>query len=330
MGLRLQRYPTKVGSYSLPQQSTGLQNPADYVTDASDIKLPHSRDIKKKSLHRLKAKNRVIVQTQGEDVYFYRRLPSGRRCSCFDTYETPDADCPICLKTGIVGGYLKYGTHENILDATYPGVSLIGMHLSYETQLRPLNFILDEGVKEGKIYWRFDILQTNKRVVDGIRFLYSGVTKSSHVTAYVKRPSDSDFILEATAANIETLLTEEFLDFKILVSRTNRNIPSPKVSHFQLRYNILSSLLVRVDIQNVSGAIQLEELGYFSNVETAQSFFDSTLGYINSNDFMYRLDRNQFWKPINDKENEVLRITTGIETTLRVIQPIEPYVNILV
>lgn len=309
---------TQTNSYPSPQQNRKIDD------DASDVKLANSKDFKEQSAKRLVQKNKIITKTQGEDIYYYKKLTSGRRCSCFIGYSTPEGKCPICFKTGIVGGYSKYGTNTNIFDATAPNYSMVGVKLTYDTQLRPLNFELVEGAKFGEIYFTFDILQTNTGVLDVMQFLYSRTNKNAQVKLYVKKQTETSYII-ATNEIIEGLLGEEFLDFKIRITRAHTRINSPIISHLFLRYNIKESLILEADIASHEESMQLDELGYYANFTTVQSFWDNRLVTMNSQDFLYRVKRNQRWKPINSTDRKNVDITTNFEVTLRLIQNFEPY-----
>jgi len=321
MTLKLRKI-TKPGSsfnaYSVPQQNREI------VDDATDIKLSHSRDIKLEAAKRNVQRKIAINKTQGEKIYYFRKLTSGRRCSCFSGFTTPDGKCPICFKTGIVGGFSKFGTNSNIFDATALEYAMVGVHLTFEKQLRPLNFELDDDTKVGEIFFTFDILQTNTNEIDASQFLYSGTGRNAEVKLYVKRQTESTYVLGTTEA-IESRLDEDKLDFKIRISRAHPKVASPMLSHLLLRYKLRDTIDFEVDIASNEESTTLDELGYYRNFTTVQSFWDSRVVTMASQDFLYRTTRNQRWKPIGLTDRRNVDITTHFEVTLRLIQDFEPY-----
>lgn len=313
----INKEPGKVSTYSLNQFNR-------VVTDeGTDIK-NHSREIKEDYARRLQKKNKFINDHNGEPIYFYRRLQHGRRCSCFDGFNTPSADCPICFKTGVVGGFLKYGTHQHIMDASAQGVNMVNVHPSLELKLRPLNFVLDEGAIKGYIQFDFDILQVNHRIVDTINFLYSGTNKNATIKTYVKRPAEAAYV-SCTKQSVEERLDSEVLSFKIEMSRQHPDVPSPKISHFWLRYLILESCELPLDIAPSTTSITLDDLGQIKNAQPVQVFFDQRLGYVESEDFIYRLEENSLWKPLDTTKKKSVGVRTSTDVTLRIVQDFEPY-----
>jgi len=321
LNLRNNTKPGKsTNAYPINRQNT------ERVFDATfDVVKEHAREVKTLSAKRLIQKNKGIVYSQGESIYLYKKKTSGRRCSCFAAgFNTPDGDCPICFKTGIVGGFSKYGTHTNVFDSTYPGYSMIGVKLSHDLQLRPLNFILEDDVKKGEIFFRFDILHTTNYTVDLLQFLYSGVGKHAQVKLYVKRPSESSYIT-ATEGIVQAKLDDEYLDFKIEISRSHQDITSPKISHLFLRYLVLESAELKADLGQPAESQSLGEHGNYRNIENIVGFFDSTPGNLSSQDFIYRINYGELWKPINKKGVRAANLLASSEVNLRYIQSFEPY-----
>ena len=130
------------------------RTPHAFISEPSDTdhKIDHIHDIVRDQLApRIQTKSANAVLTDRRYFLYYRRRRTGRRCSCFLTETSPENQCPICVGTGIVGGFDKFGTITEILDYTTPNLIMVNVEPNFKEDTRPVYLKLIDGKDEGYI-----------------------------------------------------------------------------------------------------------------------------------------------------------------------------------
>ena len=111
--------------------------------------------------------NSNAVNSDRRDIFFYRKKTVGRTCSCVNENGQAEGQCQICFKTGIVGGFDKFGTHTEVFDITanFSSINIIG-----EFTKRPNVLCLCEGSTYGEMVFDFEV-KHNRSVVDLMKFV---------------------------------------------------------------------------------------------------------------------------------------------------------------
>jgi len=94
---------------------------------------------------RTRERYKYAVASMGIDVYLYRKLLQGRKCSCVRA-KIPADICPVCFSTGFVGGFLQMGHEKYILDSTAPLSITENVEIAdgdEDDYLRPSPFVLE-------------------------------------------------------------------------------------------------------------------------------------------------------------------------------------------
>jgi len=256
-------------------------------------------------------------------LYFYQKLTSGRRCSCFLAHDAPDGGCQICFKTGFVGGYDKFGCKSEYLDASST-LELNGCRIEYNN--RPHTIELVDGSVEGTIFGEFEVLQ-NVGVLDTWQ-LSSYQPSGSLVKAFIKADSDLDYVEVVDSDTLESRLNSSVLKFKIELSRANTELRSPKFSHFFTRYNLRTDLQIPSDWPKISETISLSDYGIYDAWQSYQINLDHKVKKIGPEDFFVYSYKNTRWKVTDETPQDPMESLIGHEVTVRLIQDFEPYFKV--
>jgi len=266
------------------------------------------------------------IHTDPKYFYLYQKLLTGRRCSCFVAATGPTGKCPICHQQGVVGGFVKYGTNQVVVDVTYPNTILVNIHPNYEEATRPNFFILDDNALIGYIQARIN-LNGSYEHLDLFQTIASRMTNTAHVVTNIKTHDENTFV-EATLENIEARLPAGKLDFQVILSRSSRKEKSPVLSHIFVRWMLMNDLRVLGDVDRFSESRTLGELGYVDQLTTINANFDSQIANFTTEDWLYRIDQAKRWKFIEVKPNKPLDQLTSWDCTLRVIFDYESYSSV--
>lgn len=261
----------------------------------------------------------LTLETSPNLMSVFFRLRAGRRCSCWGKGETPDGYCVSCYHTGHVGGFEKFGTKTAMLEATKPGVTLMGVARDFGMGVSPVPFRLAKEAKRGIVEASIDIAP-NAGVLDLFR-VHAEARPGAKVEVFVKRPIEKDFVL-ATKDHIEERLQAGTLILRVVLSRDSLEIPAPYLKAVRLRYQILkNATLVPFNTVIGEGSFQAGETGIVESFSTQSFFSDNTLKSLANEDALYEYRTNQRWKVINFKKfNPVAGITVSWLVAARLVQ----------
>ena len=95
MALRDPRTPSSNHGQPRSPDPTGSRSYGDPSSQATHF---FHQLAKEQLIPQIANRTRNAIDVDRREVFYYQRLRSGRRCSCFDGGETtPQAGCPICF-----------------------------------------------------------------------------------------------------------------------------------------------------------------------------------------------------------------------------------------
>jgi len=305
------------------------RNRSDHIFDKTQHKEDFPHEVALLDLiPRIQSRARDALAIDRVETLFFQRKLTGRRCSCFIIEASPDAGCQVCFGTGIVGGYTKFGTVDFTIDVTHPGLRTVGIRPLPELLARPVLLGLDDGALDGYIEVDVDIRQ-NTGDVDFWNLVVrtTSLTQFNSITASVRTKDESDFV-PITYESLNSRIGQQALVFRFNFHRDTLSDSNPIFSQFFLRAKLIDDLVVRVDIPRDRESITLAEFGIYDSWQTIQAYFDNTMPRIGVEDFLFRCRDQELWKVVDASPNRPLNILTSHDTTLRLIQTFEPYVNV--
>ena len=305
------------------------RNREDHIFDKTQHKEDFPHEVALKDLvPRIQSRARDALSVDRVDTLFFQRKLTGRRCSCFIVESSPDGQCQICFGTGIVGGYTKFGTVDFTIDYTFPSIRTVNVRPLFELQARPVLVGLDDTALDGFLEADVEVRQ-NLGITDFWKLVVrtTSITENNGISAFVKVETDTAFV-PVTYANLNSRIGSQKLTFRFEFTRKTLSDANPTFSQFFLRAKLISDLLVRVDIPRDRESITLAEFGIYDSWQTISAFFDNTMPRIGVEDFLFRCRDQELWKVVDASPNRPLNILTSHDTTLRLIQTFEPYVNV--
>lgn len=288
------------------------------------IDVPSSTDAKVDAAHelvrdqlipRIRTMSANAALTDRREFYYFARKRSGRRCSCQLSETSPDAQCPVCLGVGLVGGYDKYGTMGELLDFTSPNLVMVNCEPNLSDDTRPVYLKLSDGYRQGYVEAVLPI-RANIGVMDTFLLSQPIFNRGAKVKAfdpsnnfaYIQKPSDLAPFLKYDNVRIRIEFTR--MDDK------------PMISHFMMRYQALDQTIVYGDVARLDGNLLGTEIGFFEIFQELPIFFDGkTLTNIQNEDIIYRLEDAKRFKIINVNENKPAGILTSTDTRARFLIP---------
>ena len=277
---------------------------------------------------RIQSRARDALAVDRVDTLFFQRKLTGRRCSCFIVESSPDGQCQICYGTGIVGGYSKFGTTDLTIDVTHPSLRCVNVRPLFELQARPVLLGLDDTALDG--YFEADVeIRQSLGVADVFKLVVSttSITQNNSIEAFVRSAEETDFV-PVTYASLNDRIGYQKLTFRFEFSRATLSDSNPIMSHFFLRSKLVDDLSIRVDIPRDRESITLAEFGIYDSWQTITAYFDSSVPKVGVEDFVFRCRDQELWKVVDSSPNRPLDILTSHDTTLRLVQTFEPYVNV--
>ncbi len=305
------------------------RNRSDHVFDKTQFKEDFPHEIALKDLvPRIQSRARDALAVDRVETLFFQRKLTGRRCSCFLVESSPDAGCQICYGTGIVGGYTKFGTVDFTIDYTHPGLRAVNIRPLFELQARPVLLGLDDNALDG-----FFEVEVNVRQNIGAVDFWNLVVRTTSLTQFNSltaslRTRDENAFVPVTYESLNERVSQQFLVFRFDFHRDTLSDANPIFSQLFLRTKLIDDLVVRVDIPRDRESITLAEFGIYDSWQTISAYFDNTMPRIGVEDFLFRCRDHELWKVVDASPNRPLNILTSHDTTLRLIQTFEPYVNV--
>jgi hypothetical protein len=295
------------------------------ITTGTDLKGDAPRKIAQGQLiPQIVRRSRNAVRVDGVEFYFYQRKQAGRRCSCFSIEQSADGGCLVCLGTGIVGAYDKYGCETEIGDVTRPGLRMVGLEPNYSSRTRPVMLQLMDGATEGFLEFDVDV-KSNVRLVDTLQVRSNENRNYNQVRAEILCGGQWTALSEAS---VSRALSFTKFTIRCYLSRANASVESPLFSHVYLRYRKLEKPRVLADIPRRRRSVILQEFGISSNFQTLNLFFDDCLRNIGTEDMLIMVSEGTRWKVIEASDNRPGGQLASWDCTVRLINDYEPYMQV--
>ena len=298
----------------------------EYRTDEQDgsqvLDRNHHEVARDQLVPRIIKRNREAILTDPHYFYFFQRKRTGRRCSCFQVESSPDGMCQVCFGTGMVGGYVKFGTADEWFDTTYAGIRTVNVVQNFADGTRPVMFTLNRLATTGYVEFDWQI-RPSIRCTDLFQVVTRNLgTTRSTVQAFIRGPRDTAFV-PLTNASIAARLCEHTATIRVELSRRLLSDPPPLLSHVYIRYAICPETRVRMDIPRVSESITLAEYGVFDSFTTISGWITDEVRQVGTEDFFKRIEDGTLWKTIESQPNRPLLQNTSHDLQLRLIQGFE-------
>ena len=270
-------------------------------------------EMKEQYLQQIGLESLQAAKTAREVVLYYRRKRTGRHCSCFTTETSPDGFCQICYGAGFVGGWDLHGCRSEWLDITYPGISMVNVQGNFDAGQRPVCFVLAPGARTGYIEARVSLVR-NVGVVQRIQTTIGNKRLGTSVTIFIRTPAESSYT-PLTDASLKARLNQSQIFIRAEFSRSNTSLPSPKLSHVLLRYQLIPEVQMYGDRNLAEESHELGDLGFTDAFTTLSLFVPNAFDRLSTDDFLVRLSDQKRFKVTTAERNAVLE--TYLSTLLR-------------
>jgi len=292
--------------------------------DGSEVLQDNHREVADKQLiPRIIKRNRQAILVDPHYFHYFQRKKQGRRCSCFKIETSPDSLCQVCIGTGVVGGYEKFGTIGEWFDVTYPRIRAVNVRQNFELQTRPVMFGLIEGALLGYVEFDWEI-RSSRRQLDLFQVMSRNVGECGQVKALIRSIRETEFV-PMTNQSLGDRLCENKAVIRVELSRKDPSENHPVLSHVYIRYKLLDDPRVRMDVPRVTESITLAEYGVFDSFTTMAGWIPDDVKQVGTEDFFREISTGNYWKVIEATPNRPLNQTVGYECTLRRIQTFENY-----
>ena len=251
--------------------------------------------------------------------FYYRRKRTGRRCSCFQVETSPEGQCQICYGTGYVGGWDMHGCRSEWFDVTRENLRLVNCEANYNAGTRPVYFTLQDGATQSYLEADLPIIRNLKKT----QFIQLGVgnkRKGSSITSLIKAPGDLGFV-PLTEANLDARLVENKLAVRIEMTRNNTSIPSPRLSHLMLRYQLIPEIRMYGDMNLGDSSFELGDLGFFDTFSMLNLFLPASFDHVSNEDFLIRQSDQQRFKVTKFQRNSVSGVLLSHTVMARLLIP---------
>jgi len=316
MSLRDPRTKSTMYNHARNPDPSGSRSHGDPTDVAVDV---YKQVAKEQLIPQIANRTRNAISVDGRQVFFYQRLRSGRRCTCWKgVNSTPHNGCPICFMTGFAGGYLKWGTDLYMFDPSrqWYGVNTLINHLVGV----PPWFTLEENHISGYVEWTENMEQGTYYGLDISKFEYrrSGGTVDFK---FMLDDSDPDFIPFSEAALKQRLLVAQGgrLRFRVTLKRAVASDPSPMFQYFMFRPLVVSPdpPILIVDVPRRAESDVLTDYGAIEVFQQINMVFSDEVKKVSLEDVVVRLWDMTRWKIIEVSKNDPQNILTSWDITMR-------------
>jgi hypothetical protein len=283
---------------------------------STDHKIDHVHEVTRDQLApRIQTLSANAVLSDRREFLYYRRKRTGRRCSCYYQESSPDNGCPICIGTGIVGGYEKYGTITEVLDYTHPDLITVNVEPNFDEDTRPVYMRLKEGCSRGYMEAKIDI-RHNIGLVENFMLFQPIYNRGTRIIAI--DPFGSWAVI-TEKEHLVPFLDKDWIRLRIEFEAGDER---PLISHFLLRYQIRDSLVVYGDIPRAEEDFVGIETGVFEAYQEIAIFFAAKpVTRFRNEDVLYRCRDGRMFKLVVVNENVVAGVLTSTDVRARYVIP---------
>jgi len=290
------------------------RTPPAFVGEPSDTDttVDHVHEIIRDQLApRIQTKSANAVLADRREFYYYRRKLNGRRCSCYETETSPDNQCPVCIGTGIVGGYEKNGTIAEVLDYTTPNLVMVNVEPNFDQDTRPVYLRLKEGSQRGYVEGVLPIKNNLGKIENFL--LYQPIFNRG--TSIVATDPNGNSSQIHDRCDLEPFLRFNQVKIKIEFIKLDER---PVISHFFLRYQIKEDMIIWGDIPRAEEQFTGIETGAYESYQEITIFFPyRPIIKFRNEDVMYRCHDGRMFKTVLVNENVVANVLTSTDVRAR-------------
>lgn len=268
----------------------------------------------------IKKRVKAVLSANPRAVFYYQKLPTGARCSCWGLGDTPQAFCASCFGTGFVIGYEKYGCATHMLDATSE-LRLVNVAPNRKLALAPIPLTLIDKAVRGSIEWVVR-LHANVGILDCLR-VYQSAPPNTTVTLLVRTPAETAWA-PATEANVQARLHAGTLFIRAELTRQSLSDARPYLRAVRLRYQIKSGdIHVQCNTPIGEDMLSTQEFGIIETFTALSFVFDDTLKLINPLDFLYDARTDRKWLVQSARNQNPYGRTLYWHAQCRLVQPFD-------
>lgn len=281
----------------------------------------------------MKERNKRAVDVEFVRLYFYQQLRAGRRCSCWGNNTNASAACEVCHGTGIVGGFLKYGCAQWMLDTTAPGLVLNNIDVLMTKQEGPHVFGLSEGATSGEILIHGD-LQGNwgrpgdcpheEGPVDLIDSHY-WQDLDGQISFFIRTAANATW-QPLTRKNLNGLFQyPQRFDVRVTMERPSVEAQTPLFQHLFIRVfrTQQSACELKANRPRGTHAQSLAELGVLDEWTSERWWFTQEVPHPTDLDWYLDINRNIRWKAVDTDQMAPQQVTLSWDVTVRKVQDFE-------
>lgn len=271
----------------------------------------------------IRRRNVLSLDADPVNLYFYQKLLSGRRCTCWGKDANPHVHCANCFGQGIVGGYNKFGTSQVVVDTSLPEVRVVG--LVRETELEgPEVWVLEDEALTGYLEARIHF-QGNWGPLDHLSTLH--YTPDGSVVRWTIRALGQSQYVPLNRQNLEELFTRpQLLEVRMECERPGLEAHSPVIvnAHLRIKRTPETEIIVKANRPKITHAYALAELGVLDEYTTAVHWLDHTISQVTSNDWFYNTDEEIRWRVVDVSDLAPQNYLLSREATCRRVLKSEP------
>lgn len=267
------------------------------------------------------------------DLAYYKQLKNGSRCSCTlesiqDEVESQASSsklnlsdfllkvpsitqaidfCPICYKTGFVGGYNRVGAFTACLDSVTNPIASGGINIVKE---RPYYFTPSN--KNGTIEWDIAVPSTFSSVVDiAIR--------------WKEEPARWNLYIDGQEPTEKNLIKAKGRKARIKLEMRDGSNPEAGLYCIFIVFGIASNIFVPSDFPQVNLAYT-GELHIKDEIQSPVTVnVDNRAGDASTSDVFIDTWNNRIWRVITAASNTPMGELVGTALECRVVRPSEIY-----
>jgi len=305
--LRSTRNIRPIGIERLERQTTAT--PTDILIDnVHDIAIHEMLPSIRQQSQNAVSVDRIVIK-------FYQQINVGRLCSCYKKeYDSPESNCLVCFAVGRVGGYNVFGTQIEVIDTTYPSLTLVNTVI--DDNVWPWKFKLIEGAIVGYVEALIDVPSMVDVNVIKLYNLGTVTTSIRNVNSTAWHRLNRSSLTSLSAISKQLVI-------RIGLTRKTIENDSPYFTHLYLRYNLINKNIY-ADMPKIGEFTNTDNFA-LTGLQTTQAFITSSIPICRVQDFFKDLRNNFYWKITNVVENAPLGVLTSWDLEVRSVESFEIY-----
>jgi hypothetical protein len=210
-----------------------------------------------------------------------------------------------------------HGCKTELVESTTSNLRLVNVSVNYH--LRPAVIELNDGARAGLIEAEISLTR-NLRKLQTFQLIFGNKKAGTNISAQIRTPTENIFV-PLTKENIEARLGENKLIVQISFTRTNTALPSPRFSHFLMRYQLIPDVRMFGDMNLAEESFELGDLGFTDAFSQASIYVPAAFDHLNNEDFLIRLTDMKRFKITRIERNVVNEVLLSHRLMARLLIP---------